>query len=503
MTTTEAISEASARPWYQLREEPYLHPTPAGTVAILISLLAAAIFMGDGLPSEIARRAGLIVFVGIVVSILCDWRVSLRNLIRIDLFAIIALYYLTLAEFVISDQPIFDETVFSIDTRSAVFSTLLGFFGLVVGRHLIRAGRGNLPFDKTPHISPAVYLSIIVGAFILANLYKWIAVDFNFVDWLRHLGGPRFSQPWQRGQLGNLTTILHEGELLNQLIPPLAGLIYARRQKYSLLQLLIVTVILLATLFVGFVGGTRNILAVNLAGLTGGYFIFQKNLRISRVVMAGLAVIVIFFVLSSHQLRFRNMGLWTYVEHNLWQDNLLGVGDIFEGSDEFAGGEESADAYFVDLNLRNIAGIHRVFPSQYPYLGFNMPFVALTKPIPRAFWPDKPTDFKVSIEDALEVQGLTLSCTFVGEAYMMWGNVGVVLTGICFGMFFMYWNRLGSRTDSTFPVLVYAAGFFAALITMRSMTMFTTALLPALALVAFGLIVLPRAFAGAEDEAGA
>lgn len=502
-STLEASTTAPSQGAFRLKEEPYLHPTLAGSVAMIASLLLAAVVMGDGLPSEMARRVGIVVLGGIVISVLFDWRVSLRNLIRIDLFAIIALYYLTLAEFVLSDQPIYDETVFAVDTRNALLSTLLGFSGLVIGRHLIPAGRGRLPFDKTPHISPNIYFTVLIGSFIVANLYKWIAVDFSFVAWFEHMGGGRFSQPWQRGKLGNLSTLLHEGELLNQLIPPLVGLIYARRKNYNVFQLIIATVILLLTFFVGFAGGTRNVLAVNLAGLMGGYFIFQRELKLVRIVIAGILTAIVFFVLSTHQLGFRNMGLWKYMDQGLWKNNPLGLDKIFEEDDlVFQQIETHESGYFVDLNMRNIAGITRVFPSQYPYLGWNMPYVAFTKPIPRALWKDKPLDFKVSIEDALEVQGLTLSTTFIGEAYMMAGNFGVVLMGTLFGMFFMFWNRLGSRTDSTFPVLVYTAGFFAALITMRSMTMFTTALLPAIALLAFGLVVLPRAFLNdAEDEA--
>ena len=108
-------------------------------------------------------------------------------------------------------------------------------------------------------------------------------------------------------------------------------------------------------------------------------------------------------------------------------------------------------------------------------------------------------DFKVGIEQALAAdQGYTLSCTFVGEAYMMWGRFGVVITGLLFGATFMSWNRVGS-VSSVFQRLIFATLFYPALITMRSATAFSTALLAAFFLFVVGPFLQKR-FGGDVDE---
>jgi hypothetical protein len=77
----------------------------------------------------------------------------------------------------------------------------------------------------------------------------------------------------------------------------------------------------------------------------------------------------------------------------------------------------------------------------------------------------------------------TVAASFVGEAYVAGGLMVVVLTGMFFGMFTAWWSRLASPKNSSIGILIYATGFFAAAISMRSLFAFTTALLPTLAAI--------------------
>ena len=79
---------------------------------------------------------------------------------------------------------------------------------------------------------------------------------------------------------------------------------------------------------------------------------------------------------------------------------------------------------FVDYNLYAICKLVEVFPHKKPYLGLEIPYQALIRPIPRAIWKGKPEGLSTSIEDALGVEGLTISASFVGEAYMSGGMRG-------------------------------------------------------------------------------
>src|SRR5437763_17034167 len=94
---------------------------------------------------------------------------------------------------------------------------------------------------------------------------------------------------------------------------------------------------------------------------------------------------------------------------------------------------------------------------------------AILHPVPRVMWPGKPEKLSVETADALGVKGLTVSSTFVGEAYMMAGYPGIVIVALLFGWIAGWWNRFGHDLRSQVSVVMYASGFFAAMLSMRSM----------------------------------
>ena len=194
--------DASSKPWFWVDREQPLHPTGAGSVAILLSMLLGYFFMDGPNSSAVARVAGLFLLGGLVVSVLLDLRGELKNLIRIDLAALFALFYLTFAEFILADQPAFSATVFAFDAKQGIIAVYLGFFGLVVGRHLVRPGISK-PFSHEFGFPRQPLLILLVGCFILGNLYAFLAVSFDPIQWLYHVCGARFSQPWSRGKFGN------------------------------------------------------------------------------------------------------------------------------------------------------------------------------------------------------------------------------------------------------------------------------------------------------------
>src|SRR5262249_33693861 len=124
----------------------------------------------------------------------------------------------------------------------------------------------------------------------------------------------------------------------------------------------------------------------------------------------------------------------------------------------------------------------------YGYLGLEFASFAILHPVPRALWPSKPQGLSVSAEDALGVsqnpglRGLTVATTFVGEAYMMGGYTAVLMVGLLLGWLASWWNRFGLDLRSNASVVLYASGFFAAVLSMRSLVFTTTAMLPTIAI---------------------
>ena len=81
---------------------------------------------------------------------------------------------------------------------------------------------------------------------------------------------------------------------------------------------------------------------------------------------------------------------------------------------------------------------------------------------------------------------MTVASSFVGEAYMSGGFIAIALTGLALGVFTGWWSALLSPRNSELGILIYASGFFAAVISMRSIFVVTTALLPTVAALVIG-----------------
>jgi len=450
------------------------HPKPDvnGTYIALVGLALTALIADGKVPSTLARASSIGVLISVGLSMVVDLRRGgPRNLIRADIMAILSFYFLTLFEFLFP-QPNFDSMTDLASTHQAVLCVELGLFGLLVGRHFLRPKKQ--PFSRTlTYEIPALWIVVIFWACVLIGyLHMLIAVNFNVVDMVGCFMDPRFTQPWQRGRLGDWKALVVELGMFIYLIPPLAGIMIARRHRYGALSLLLACAALLFTFFYGFTSGTRNIFASYLVTFLIAYcfalpFARQKELMI---LCAGSALVLVFA--TTFMLQFRNIGFRNYLNGDYDPPNT------------------QARTLFVDYNLYSICCLVAVFPKQHPYLGLEIPYQALIRPIPRAIWPGKPEGLSSSIEDALGVDGVTIAASFVGEAYMSGGMIAVLIIALIFGALAGWWSYLAAPQNSELGILIYASGFFAAVISMRSLFVFTTALLPTVAALVMGTYVV-------------
>jgi len=454
----QAVTETSEHP----------RPNVNGTFAALVGLALTALLANGEVPSTVARSSAIGTLLSIAISVGFDFRSGgLRNLIRADLMAILAFYFLTLFEFLFP-QPNFDALVTVESTHSAILSVELGFLGIIVGRHFLHPKKQ--PFKNTlTYEIPAVWIVVIFwSCFFIGYLHMLIAVNFNVYNMVDCFLDARFSQPWQRGKFGDWKAMLVELGLFIYLIPPLAGIMIARRHRYGVISLLLTFAALFFTFFYGFTSGTRNIFASYLVTFLIAYSFALPFARKKELVALcfGSALVMVFATYA--MLQFRNVGLRDYLN-----------GDY----DPPLPGEKTM---FVDYNLYAISRLVEVFPNHQQYLGWEIPYQALIRPIPRAIWPGKPEGLSSSIEDALGVEGVTIAASFVGESYMCGGMITVLIIALVFGALTGWWSYLGSSQNSELGILIYASGFFATVISMRSLFVFTTALLPTVAALVIG-----------------
>ncbi len=461
---------AWVRPW----------PRVDATVTALIGLIVTAFAMansGGRYSSQLAHAAAIGVGVTLLASFAFEARGGMKNLVRPDLVGILALYYLTLYEFLFP-QPYFDVNMTDIGAvYLALWAVIIGFIGIFIGRHLVP--RGRQPFEEimTRPVPPGWLVMILWVSFFLGFLNVLLAVNFDLPKIFEAMIKARFEQPWGRGKFGDWKALISELSLLLYLVPPITGLMFARRERYSPLSLLLALLAFLWLLFLGFAAGTRTVFAAYLITFLIAFTFSSPPRRRTQVLVVAAVCGAMMIMATKVMLEMRTVGL------KRWLD-----GDVPSGH------TRQTTSVFVDDNLLAISVLARYFPDQNQgrYLGFEIPYLALIRPIPRALWPGKPKGMSISIEDIFRVKGVTIAATFVGEAYMSGGLLAVALEGIVLGILATFWNRFASQKNSELGLLVYSSGFFAVTITMRSTFELTTAILPCVAGIVFGKFVLPK-----------
>jgi hypothetical protein len=442
-------------------------PAPMGTVFALGTVLIAALTLFSRTPTDLARHAAICVGVGLAGGVLIDLKRGLWNLPRADLFALLAFYFLTLVEFLFP-QANFNTMVTPELARAGINVVLLAFAGLLIGRHLLRPKRQ--PFEDV--LTRAVPVGWLIALFwlsaLVGYLHMLIAVNFNVLEMIGWFMEPRFTQPWGRGKYGDWKALLYELSMLLQLLPPLAGIMIARRRRFPLWHLVPMVVVLGITLFCGFASGTRNVFASYLVTFLIGYAFALTRERNKELLFLSVACALLITFSTYFMLEFRTVGLKHYLRGDIPLDAT-----------------DTPRTLYVDYNLHSICRLVEIFPQQRAYLGLEIPYLAIIRPIPRAIWKSKPEGMSTSIEEAMGVQGVTIAASFAGEAYMSGGNFAVLFVALGFGAIFGWWGALASARNSELGILIYASGFFAAVISMRSLLVFTTALLPTVV----GLIV--------------
>ncbi len=380
------------------------HAHPVGSLLFVgIAWLTALTLHGDS-ASHLAHYAAIGVGLGLLASMYMDSRMGMLNLVRPDLMAIFALYFLTLFEFLFK-QEYFDREANAGDTKLAIIACVTGFTGMLIGRHLPNVRQHPLKKIFLTPTPQSLIIFIFVTCVLLGSLNMLMAVNFSVPELFHYFVAPRFTQPWSRERLGDWRALLHELELILQLVPPIAGVIFGRRKKFSVLQLLITACGFGYVLFFGFSGGTRNVFATYLVTFLIGYAFAMPRERRKELIIVSGACAVLLFVSSFLMLQFRDQGLANYAA----------VGyryDIEHASEE---------SLYIDYNLYSISRITAYIPSHHPYLGAEVPYLAVIRTVPRAVWPGKPEGMTISIEDLMGVKDMTVAATFVGEAYMSGG----------------------------------------------------------------------------------
>jgi hypothetical protein len=425
--------------------------------AIVASISASAASSPNAAFSSAAVALGCT----LALAFFIESQAGARNLFRVDIFMLVVLYGLTLLEFLF-EQDDLSYRLDAVSAYGAIDATLCAFTGLVLGRHAFKMYSGDTLSDMALSLSPSRMVHLLVGCAFIGYLHILLAVDFNIFEALRQMTMPRFTQSWTRGRFGGIETMVTELGLLIYLVPPLVGAILAEHQRYRWHQTVIAILLLLLTLFFGFAGGTRFIFLTYLATFGASFLMLRRNMSWSALAAVAVPLAIVSGAATYYMISIRTYGLQN------WEQ-----------------GVEHADRFSIDMNILNIAGLMRAFPSEHDFLGLEIPFSAAIRPIPRFLWPGKPEGLSVSIEEVLGAEGLTLSAAYIGELWMAGGLFAVVLGSLVFGAVASGWNRVGTMAQGNLDKILFASGFFAAGLCMRSFLGVAPTILPTVALLVF------------------
>ncbi len=432
------------------------------TVVIIIGLVFASMFarMADT-TNEALSSAAAVLTCTLVIAFIIEARAGVHNLFRADLFMLFALLGLTFVEF-LPEQDDLSLRLSLDDALATIDVALCAFGGLALGRHAFRMY--TIPISNMPErgLPPSHMFRLFMACAFIGYLHVLLAVNFDIIEAVRQMMLPRFAQSWTRGRIGGLDTLLNELGLLIYLLPPLAGAVLAEHHRYRGYQKLVIAAILGLTFFSGLAGGTRNVILTHLVTFGVSYLTMKRRLTLASLVTVGspLALASLFVVYYLAQIR-------TF------------------GIENWAIGVERTERLVVDMNLLNIAGLMQAFPGRHGYLGLEIPFNAIIRPIPRFLWPGKPEGLSMSIEEIFKVEGMTLSATYIGELWIAGGVLAVIIGSLAFGAVAAGWNRIGATAQGTLDRIRFASGMFAAGICMRSFLSVMPAVLPTLVLYLF------------------
>src|ERR1043166_7737406 len=442
-------------------------PNSNATILLLVGLAATGLANPQGgSPSSHAKFAAIGVGLSLILFLVVEFRKSWANLLRADLVAIIALYFFLFLEFLFPQRRLNELTLNTNEIERGVTVCLWAFAAIAVGRHFLPRGWSRHWRIAAIHVRPATMVWMFISCFVFGFLYMLYTVDFDPVELMKQFLGPRFTQPWGRGQFGDWQAMLYETGSVLFLAPSLAGVILGRRKNYTGFQLTLVVCGLLFVLFYGFSTGTRNLIGSYLITFLVSMFYASGAKLTKAVVGSGLAAAILLGTSAYYGIQFRDLGLGRFLR-----------GDR---------NPTSETELYIDYDLYIVSRLTTVFPEQKDFVGMDVPVWMLARPIPRVLWPGKPDGVNVSAESALGEEGLTISCTFVGESDMSAGLFGVLLVGLIVGFIAQWWTYKAYSLSSDFSILIYGSGFFSVVISMRSMYMLPVAILPTLAIGLFG-----------------
>lgn len=452
-----------------------LHPNSLATVLVGVSAAllgaAGAIFlMPDDFSSPHSlREPAFVLSCGVLAVPLAKALINPLSVMRTEHLFCFGLIYWLLLDLL--------QGAYALDAvpREALEGAFLALGVCGASMWVGSLGRG-LPMPAPVLRAAATELStrtwFVLGCvcFALGMLYYWYRSDFDAARMIAALGGSRWSMPWARGKLGDWDAFVEHLCYFGYLLPPIAVILARKRGWISLQTLLIVAAAIVVAMFLAQGGGRRVI------GVAGGaalltWVLLRQRLRITEIVVLGMGVGLLLAMMQV-VLTYRTVGLSEAFKETPTRTRYS---------------QKRYDHIHVDDNILRLAQAIDLVPSSHPYVYEKQLFFILARPVPRALWPEKPVDPGFDLAKLTHNTGTSLSMSFIGECYVSYGLVAVIIGGLLYGALARTAAQFVSCNTDTGRVMYALAGMalFAGIRSLQDLILMSYTILCIVVLLGF------------------
>lgn len=297
-------------------------------------------------------------------------------------------------------------------------------------------------------LSPNTFFIMCLVVFCLGITKFAYPCDFDIRLMVTYLGVDRWAAPWNRGQFGGWDAFLDHMQYFGYLLPSLAVVMARKTHWWDPRTGIVIVLALTMAVFMAQEGGRRNI------GVIFGVAVILWMLSQQRLGPRGLLVVGVCALLILGAMQFmisvRNIGVETILNDR----NAL---------------SDQGESLVVDDNFLRLSQIINLVPDRYPHTRWHHIQYILVRPIPRVFWEGKPMDPGFDLADALDLSGVSLSSSVMGELYMAFGFIGVFVGGWVYGRLAGMATPLATHASTFSAQIMYSIWMMALFAGMRSM----------------------------------
>jgi oligosaccharide repeat unit polymerase len=470
MTSTHTASISAktlAALW--LKQEYPIYPTFGLACTIIGTLIAIFILPEDTSTSDALFPSAVAITLGLAIAPLAAAYRSPRTLLRAEHILVLSPIYWLLLDIL---QKAYTMERLEPGIIIATFCSI----GLFVSGVWLAALMRSLVIPSaiaeaaSHRLTPGLIFQLILVFFSIGILKFAFPCDFNPAIMFFHLGSERWSAPWTREALGGWDSFIDHLDYFGYLLPTLTTLLAIRSRRVNLQVIIAISLSIIMTAFLAQAGG-RRIIGVVLGAAIICWVLEQHQLKIKQMIIALVSVALVLGTMQ-WMLEFRNDGFQALLQPD---------------KQEF-----QYHYLHVDDNFLRLAQTITLVPRYYPFVYEQQIIYTLVRPIPRAFWADKPVDPGFDLPTALGLEGISFSYSVIGDWYICAGWVGVFLGGLIYGGLAKMVSQLLIKDHHSANAIVYSLSAMALFAGFRSMLELVLMSYAILAWMLIAWLMLPR-----------